>query len=105
MKTELKETLDDNSISIDLNVVESEKFYVEKINITGNSITNDSVIRSSLIIDEGDPFNEILFNKSLFFELVPPVYTFLCSKIQSNSPLVPLIISLTLSSRICIDCK
>ena len=65
VKTELKETLDDNSISIDLNVVESEKFYVEKINITGNSITNDSVIRSSLIIDEGDPFNELLLNKSI----------------------------------------
>ena len=65
LKTEVNETLDDNSISIDLNVVESEKFYVEKINIIGNSITNDSVIRSSLIIDEGDPFNELLLNKSI----------------------------------------
>ena len=65
LKTELKETLDGNSILIDLNVVESEKYYVEQINITGNSVTNDSVIRSGLIIDEGDAFNELLLNRSI----------------------------------------
>ena len=44
---------------------ESEKLYVEKINILGNYLTNENVIRNSLIIDEGDPFNEILFKKSV----------------------------------------
>ena len=39
--------------------------YVEKINILGNYLTNENVIRNSLIIDEGDPFNEILFKKSI----------------------------------------
>ena len=39
--------------------------YVEKINIFGNSYTIEEVIRHSLIVDEGDPYNAILFNKSI----------------------------------------
>ena len=42
-----------------------EKFYVEKINIFGNFNTVEEVIRNNLIVDEGDPFNELLFNKSI----------------------------------------
>ena len=44
---------------------DNEKFYVEKINILGNNYTIEEVIRNSLIVDEGDPYNEILFNKSV----------------------------------------
>ena len=33
-----------------------EKKLVERIDVLGNSITNESVIRGELIIDEGDPF-------------------------------------------------
>lgn len=58
-------TIDDNKINLDLLVSESEKFYVEKINIIGNSITEENVIRNKLIIDEGDAYNEILHNKSI----------------------------------------
>ena len=42
-----------------------EKFYVEQINIFGNFITEEKVIRNSLVVDEGDPFNKILFEKSV----------------------------------------
>ena len=35
------------------------------INILGNYITNENVIRNSLLVDEGDAFNEILVNKSI----------------------------------------
>ena len=42
-----------------------KKFFVEKINIFGNNITRENVIRNQLEIDEGDPFNEILKNKSI----------------------------------------
>ena len=42
-----------------------DKNFVERINIFGNFITDEKVIRNSLIVDEGDPFNEILFNKSI----------------------------------------
>ena len=59
------EKVDGNKINFDINISESEKFYVEKINISGNFNTLEEVIRNNLIIDEGDPFNEILFNKSV----------------------------------------
>ena len=35
------------------------------IYVFGNYITDEKVVRNSLIIDEGDPFNEILFDKSI----------------------------------------
>ena len=40
-------------------------FMLERINIFGNNITIEDVIRNELIIDEGDPLNKILFNKSI----------------------------------------
>ncbi len=46
-------------------ITESEKFYIERINIFGNNITLENVIRNQLIIDEGDPFNELLNAKSI----------------------------------------
>ena len=54
-----------NKIDFIFNIKESEKFYVEIINILGNNITNEEFIRQKLIVDEGDPFNNILHNKSL----------------------------------------
>ena len=55
----------DDKIDFDINISESEKFYIEKINIKGNFNTLEEVVRNNLIVDEGDPFNEILFNKSV----------------------------------------
>ena len=59
------ENMNDDKINFDINISESEKFYIEKINVTGNFNTLEEVIRNNLIVDEGDPFNEILFNKSV----------------------------------------
>ncbi len=56
---------DKNLIDIDINLDELDKNYVERINIYGNFITDEKVVRNSLIIDEGDAFNEILFGKSI----------------------------------------
>ncbi|ARJ47789.1 outer membrane protein assembly factor BamA [Candidatus Pelagibacter sp. RS39] len=61
----INETINGDKIDFNINISESDKFYVEKINITGNFNTLEEVIRNKLIIDEGDPFNEILFNKSV----------------------------------------
>ncbi len=63
--TILEEKLDTNKIDINFKVSESEKLYVERINVLGNNITEESVIRASLEVDEGDPFNELLHAKSL----------------------------------------
>ncbi len=59
------ENLVDNKINLTFKVEKSEKFVVKKINIFGNNITQENVIRNQFEIDEGDPFNEILYNKTL----------------------------------------
>ena len=56
--------IDDNKVNIEFIINESEKLYVDRINIFGNNITNENAIRDLLIVDEGDPLNEILNNKS-----------------------------------------
>ena len=61
----LEDKLDNNKININFKVTESEKLYVERVNIFGNNITEESVIRSNLEVDEGDPFNELLHAKGL----------------------------------------
>jgi len=54
-----------DKLNIDFIIEEGETFFIEKINIFGNIITRESVIRNQLEIDEGDPYNEILANKSV----------------------------------------
>jgi len=60
-----EEKIENNKINLTLEVMETEKFYVKQINILGNDITLERVIRDSLEVDEGDPFNELLHAKSI----------------------------------------
>ena len=60
-----EETLDDNLIDLTILISESKKEYVERINIFGNDITQENVIRSELRVNEGDAYNELLHSKSL----------------------------------------
>ena len=57
--------VDKNKINLSIIFDETEKLYVERINIFGNYITEERVIRNALIVDEGDPFNKLLFEKSI----------------------------------------
>ena len=59
------ENLYENKLDLTINLTESEKKYVERINLFGNYITNDRVIRNQLQVDEGDPYNKILLNNSI----------------------------------------
>ena len=61
----VKENIFDNKINITFNIVETEKSFIKKINILGNNVTEETVIRNQILVDEGDPFNEILFSKSI----------------------------------------
>ena len=77
IKANVLESINQNTIDLQFNVDEGEKFYVDRINIFGNTVTAESVIRNQLLIDEGDPFSEILLTKSVnnikslnFFNLV-----------------------------------
>ena len=77
IKATVEETIIDNKINISFNIEETERLFIERINIFGNNVTKEAVIRNQIEIDEGDPFNAILYTKSLnnikslnFFESV-----------------------------------
>ena len=61
----IENKIGDKKIDLILKVKESEKYYVERINILGNNITHERVVRNVLEVDEGDPFNELLNAKSV----------------------------------------
>ncbi len=61
----VEETLEGDKINITFNVFEGEKILVERINIKGNRITNEDVLRGELILDEGDPFTKLNLEKSI----------------------------------------
>ena len=66
INAKVEETIvDNNKINFNFNIVDSEKFYVEKVNFFGNFNTIEEVLRNKLIVDEGDPLNEVLYNKSI----------------------------------------
>ena len=56
---------EDGTINVTFNVFEGEKLLVERINVIGNTVTNEDVIRSELILDEGDPFTKLNLDKSI----------------------------------------
>jgi outer membrane protein insertion porin family len=65
IKSTVLENLVSDKLNLTFKIAETEKFYIKKINIFGNTVTQENVIRNQFEIDEGDPFNEILYNKSI----------------------------------------
>ena len=65
LKSTVKESMEDNLINLTFDIGESEKFYVGKINILGNNVTLEEVIRNNLLVDEGDAFNELLQTRTI----------------------------------------
>ena len=65
LKSTVNEEINNDLINLTFNISESEKFYIEKINIFGNNVTQESVIRNQFFVDEGDAFNELLHKKTL----------------------------------------
>ena len=61
----VQEKVGEKSISLQFNIFEGEKILVERINVLGNNVTNEEVIRSELLLDEGDPFTKIKLDKSI----------------------------------------
>ena len=64
IEANVEEFLVDNKLNINFIIKEVDKYFVEKINILGNNITQENVIRNQLVIDEGDPFSDLLTKKS-----------------------------------------
>jgi outer membrane protein insertion porin family len=65
IKASVVESINQNYIDLKFVVEEGEKFYVNRVNIFGNTVTDETVIRNQLMLDEGDPFSEILVSKSI----------------------------------------
>ena len=61
----VQEEVKDDTINIIFNIFEGEKKLIERINIKGNTVTNEDVIRGELISDEGDPFILVGLEKSI----------------------------------------
>ena len=61
----VQEKINNDTIDITFNIFEGEKELVERINVKGNTVTNEDVIRAELLLDEGDPFTKINLDKSI----------------------------------------
>ena len=61
-----EQIVDKNKLNLTIEIEENkEKYFVDEINIFGNSITEEAVIRNNLLISEGDALNNIIYNKSI----------------------------------------
>ena len=99
LKSNVYEKINDNLINLTFNIEESEKFYVEKINIFGNNITRENVIRNNLIVDEGDAFNEILHKKSINNIKSLNIFSLVNSEILKNPNNNQKIINITVNEK------
>ncbi|HEX8063500.1 MAG TPA: outer membrane protein assembly factor BamA [Allosphingosinicella sp.] len=52
------------TMSVTFNVAETPRVYVERIDVSGNTLTRDKVIRREFRIAEGDPFNSVRVKRS-----------------------------------------
>ena len=60
----VSENIISDKINLTFSIKEVEKFTIQRVNIYGNNVTRENVIRNQLEIDEGDFYNEILKKKS-----------------------------------------
>jgi len=61
----VEEVLENNTIEIIFNIYETEKIFVNRIDILGNTVTNEEVIRNKLLLVEGDPYSELALKKTV----------------------------------------
>ena len=76
--------IDNDKINIEIYFDEIDKSYIDRVNVFGNFITEEKVIRNSLIVDEGDAYNDILFNKSINDLKAKNIFKSVKSKIRKS---------------------
>ena len=81
----VNEVLEGNRIEIIINIYEGSKQTVERINIKGNNVTNETVIRGELLIDEGDPFNNLKLEKSIAKLKAKDIFGEVTYKVKNSS--------------------
>src|SRR5262249_41793731 len=55
----------DHRVDIDVKIFEGDKFYLGRLEVTGNTLTRDKVVRREFSLDEGDVMNMEAVKKSL----------------------------------------
>jgi outer membrane protein insertion porin family len=55
----------DHRVDVDVKIYEGEKFYLGRLEVAGNTVTRDKVIRREFALDEGDIMNMEAVKKSL----------------------------------------
>ena len=75
----------DNKINFVFNIKEADKYYVERVNIYGNNLTNEGFIRQYIVVDEGDPFNKLLHNKTINNLKATGIFKTVTSNIKDSS--------------------
>ena len=95
----IEEIVSTGKINITFKVSETAKLYVEKINIYGNNITEENVIRNQLEVDEGDPFNELLQAKSINNIKSLNIFKSVDSKIVDGSSMATKIININVEEK------
>lgn len=61
---QFRRSRENQTMSIDFVINEAQRTYVERVNITGNTQTQDKVIRREMRVAEGDAFNTVLVRRS-----------------------------------------
>lgn len=64
VQPDVKEDHKTHTVALTFRVIEGPRVYVERIAITGNTRTEDSVIRREMELAEGDPFNQTAVDDS-----------------------------------------
>ena len=81
----VNEIIEGKNIEVKINIFEGEKQLVEKINIKGNTVTNESVIRAELLLDEGDPFNLLKLKQSMAKLKARKIFSEVTNEVLSGS--------------------
>ena len=81
----VSESINNDTIDISFKIFEGPKVQVERVNIKGNNVTNDSVIRGELLVDEGDPYSDIKLQKSISNLKAKDIFASVKHKIVSGS--------------------
>ncbi len=55
---QVQENAADHTLAITLNVIDGPRVYIQRIDVTGNTRTEDKVIRRELTVAEGDGYNQ-----------------------------------------------
>src|SRR5262249_12671507 len=64
--TDLRQTFDETADTVDFTIVieEGKPFTIRRIEFQGNTITRDQVLRREILVNEGDLYNQELFDLS-----------------------------------------